>query len=108
MTDKQIRDQQAMEEFCATGSEPAFAELVQRHRPRVTWYYEKLGRTDAADLAHSVIRLIAQHRDKFEPGRCAYGWLFSIATRLLHNRERAEAADAKREAVERRLAKLCG
>lgn len=94
-----MEDWQLLETYARTGSEAAFAQLVERHLGLVHTAARRQVNNDAlaADVAQAVFLLLARKAGSFGPKLVLAGWLFRttrfIATRAL----RAEIRRQRRE-----------
>lgn len=79
------------------GDPEAFAQLVERYRPRV--YVHALGivasREDALDLAQEAFVRAFRARHTLDPARPVQAWLYQIVRRLCFNHLRDRKAHAK-------------
>lgn len=94
-----MEDWQLLDTYARTGSEAAFAQLVERHLGLVHAAARRQVNNDAlaADVAQAVFLLLARKAGSFGPKLVLAGWLFRttrfIATRAL----RAEIRRQRRE-----------
>lgn len=73
-----------------SGSEAAFAELMQRWELPVKSVIARivLNTSEAEDLAQETFVRLWQHRDRYAPGRPVKPWILGIAINLARNRLR--------------------
>lgn len=85
-------DRRDMERLCG-GHDAALNDLMERHAPRLFHYLirQLQDESDAEDAAQETFVRVFQHRQKFDPRQRFSPWLYTIATNLARNRQRARA-----------------
>jgi len=93
-------DRQLLEQYAATGDEPAFTQLVRRHGPMVQGVCQRvLGRDPEADDAFQATFLVlAQKADSAFWQESIGNWLYGVAYRTA---SKVRARSARRRQVER-------
>ena len=87
-----MNDWELIQQYAKTGSEPAFAELVQRH---LAWVYSaalrQVGQPQLAEeVAQSVFVLLARKAGGLRSGTIVGGWLFRTTRFVASRASRAE------------------
>src|ERR1035437_7625267 len=94
-----MSDWELLQAYAKNRSEPAFAELVQRH---LNWVYSTALRQVrdahlAEDVAQAVFVLLARKAGSLRPGTILSGWLFRttrfVASRALRTEYRRKARE---------------
>jgi RNA polymerase sigma factor (sigma-70 family) len=98
-------DGQLLERFTGQHDEAAFAALEQRHGPMVLNVCRSVLRheQDAEDAYQATFLVLAQKADSIRKPEAVAGWLYEVA---YHVAVQAQAAAARRRALERRAAPL--
>jgi RNA polymerase sigma factor (sigma-70 family) len=98
-------DSQLLERFTGQHDEAAFAALEQGHGPMVLNVCRSVMRheQDAEDAYQATFLVLAQKADSIRRPEAVAGWLYEVA---YHVAVQAQAAAARRRALERRVAPL--
>lgn len=84
-----VSDRDDMERL-AEGHDAALNNLIERHAGRLQSYLTRLlhNQEDAEDLTQETFVRVYENRKKFDSTRSFSTWLYTIATRLAHDRYR--------------------
>jgi RNA polymerase sigma factor (sigma-70 family) len=96
-----VNDWELLREYVRTGSQPAFAQLVERH---VRWIHATCARQTrdphlAEDVTQAVFLLLWQKAARLKPGMSIAGWLFRTARLTSANAMKMERRRTRREAA---------
>ncbi len=94
-----MEDHQLLADYARTGSEAAFAQLVERHLGLVHAAARRQVNDDAlaADVAQAVFLLLARKAGSFGPKSVLAGWLFRTTRFVAARTQRAEFRRQRRE-----------
>lgn len=94
-----MEDHQLLADYARTGSEAAFAQLVERHLGLVHAAARRQVNDDAlaADIAQAVFLLLARKAGSFGPKSVLAGWLFRTTRFVAARTQRAEFRRQRRE-----------
>lgn len=85
-------DRRDMERLCA-GHDAALNDLMERHAERLFHYLirQLQDESDAEDATQETFVRVFRFRQKFDPRHRLSAWLYSIATNLARDRQRARS-----------------